>query len=1316
MKFVSALKAKLIYVYRINDPAHMGCLKVGEATIETSDISCLSANSKPLNDAAKQRINQQTQTAGIAYQLLYTEPLVYISNGHFEAVNDGAVHDVLISSGIKRKLFNIEKKANEWFITDLETVKKAITAAKSGRKSLKPNEISKGRSPIVFRPEQQEAIDKTKKRYKSGNKRMLWYAKMRFGKTLSALQVVKDLGFQRTIIITHRPVVDKGWFEDFEKIFYDTPVFSYGSKNKGESFDNLEKAAKRGEKYVYFASMQDLRGSEGVGGKFEKNDAIFAAKWDFVIIDEAHEGTQTELGKSVLDTVVKQDTKVLHLSGTPFNLLDDFSDSETFTWDYVMEQRAKANWDLVHCGDPNPYACLPRLNIYTYDLGKLYSAYKDDGGAFNFREFFRTNIDSGEFIHKKDVWSFLNLICKADSESNYPYSTKEYRDNFRHSLWMIPGVKEAKALSKMLKEHPVFGLFDIVNVAGDGDEETNYNDALKAVEDAIGNDPDKTYTITLSCGKLTTGVSVKAWTAVMMLAGSYSTSAAGYMQTIFRVQTPATINGRVKEECFVFDFAPDRTLKVVAETAKFSVKGGKSNSESDRQTMGEFLNFCPIIAIDGSQMKKYNVPHLLEQLKRVYIERVVSRGFEDVYLYNNDELMQLSDIDLLAFDHLKKIIGSTKASHATGEIDLNNQGFNKEEHEQLEQAEKKKKAKQPLTEEEKRLLEEKAEKNKARLAAISILRGISIRMPLLIYGADITDEAKELTIDNFTSLVDDLSWVEFMPANVSKADFENFKKYYDPEVFAASGRRIREMVKAADGKPIEERIERLAAVFGAFRNPDKETVLTPWRVVNLHLSDMLGGWDFFDENHIHHSSDPRFVYKGEVTDRVFNPQSKVLEINSKSGLYPLYMTYSIYQSRCAAAQRHNQQLDDKTRQQLWDETVANNIFVVCKTPMAKSITRRTLLGFREGRVNTRYFDDLINQITNRQDNFLYKITNGWKGYSTMKFNVIVGNPPYQFMDGGAGASSVPIYNKFVEIAKKAEPQFISMIMPSRWMTGGRGLDSFRSEMIADKCIIKLYDYVNANYCFTNVEIKGGVCYFLRDANNPGECEIHSFSDDNREVVSHRYLSDDNGIFIRDGRLISILNKVRDRDETSFSSLVSEMKPYGLRGDFFQDPTKYGLPVVSETKPNGEYYTIIGLDEKQHRVKRYIPKSYPIPKKTGLDMFKIFVPRNFGAGKMGDTPYNEILATPGQLCTETFVQILPFKNQNEMENCRAYMRTNFFRLLLSIKKNDQGAGRGVYELIPIQDFSILWTDQMLYDKYGFDESERGLINSLIKPMR
>lgn len=916
---------------------------------------------------------------------------------------------------------------------------------------------------------------------------MLWFAKMRFGKTLSALQVVKEHEFKRTLILTHRPVVDQGWFEDFGKIFYDDPHYSYGSKNQGNQFATLEKECKKGNsKYIYFASMQDLRGSASVGGNFNKNDEIFGTTWDFVIVDEAHEGTQTELGTNVLRELKKENTKVLHLSGTPFNLLDNYQEEEIYTWDYVMEQKAKADWDKIHFGDPNPYASLPKLNIFTYDLGKLLHGYIDEEVAFNFREFFRVN-ETGSFLHEKDVHSFLDLICKTDSESNYPYSTEEYRNNFRHSLWMVPGVKEAKALSAMLKKHPVFGQFDIVNVAGDGDEEEANEEALKKVEKAIGDNPHETYTITLSCGRLTTGVSVKAWTAVFMLSGSYNTSASAYMQTIFRVQTPATINGKVKKECFVFDFAPDRTLKVIAETAKVSAKTGKTSGE-DRKIMGEFLNFCPIIAFDGSRMTDYDVNGMLEQLKKVYIERVVNNGFEDQHLYNRDQLMQLDDMEVEEFNGLKKVIGSTKAMPKSKDIEINKQGFTEEDYEQIEQAQKKKK--KELSPEDNELLERYKEQKKMRDTAVSILRGISIRMPLLIYGADVKNEETEISIDNFTDLVDNQSWEEFMPKGVDKATFKKFKKYYEPDVFRAAGKRIRALARATDHVTIEERIERITHIFGTFRNPDKETVLTPWRVVNMHMGDCLGGYVFLDESREKTISQPKFVSHGEVTKDVFATDSHILEINSKSGLYPLYVAYSIFRNRI------KEQYPDKEpytltvaqQQELWDKTVAENVFVLCKTPMAKSITKRTLVGLRTAQVNTHYFEDMVRQITQRPEKFITKIKKGqsyWKTSNSndMKFNAIVGNPPYQ--ETTDTNFSKPLYHLFFEVSKSLKPDYLSLIHPARFLfNAGATPKEWNDKMLNDPHLsISLYE-PNSQNIFPSVDIKGGVCVTFWSKKNP----------------------------------------------------------------------------------------------------------------------------------------------------------------------------------------------------------------------------------------
>ena len=1325
MNIESALKMKLIYVFRINDEAHKGCLKIGEATCKDDTTLDLKPCCHALNQAAKERINQYTQTAGIAYDLLYTEATIYLKQGKFCSFNDKEVHKVLLRSGIKRKTFDKAHQANEWFCCDLETVKRAIAAVKQGRISLLSQEIADVHEPIVFRPEQADAIAKTKKQFKRGNQ-MLWNAKMRFGKTPSALQLVKDMNYRRTLILTHRPVVDEGWFEDFGKIFYDREDYAYGSKNKGSSLPYLAKHAHQSftingieekGKYVYFASMQDLRGSELVGGKFDKNDDIFSTPWDLLIVDEAHEGTKTDLGQAVLKELIKPSTKVLRLSGTPFNLLDDFKDEEIYTWDYVMEQRAKSEWDILHQGDPNPYESLPQLNIFTYDLGRLLHDYADEDIAFNFHEFFRVD-NNDTFVHLADVKHFLDLLCSKDPGSLYPYSNETFCNIFRHTLWIVPGVKAARALASLIRNHPVLGAFEVVNVAGIGDEEENSKDALQDVMKAIGEDSDETRTITLSCGRLTTGVSIKAWTGVFMLSGSYKTQASTYMQTIFRVQTPYTHKGRMKTQCYVFDFAPDRTLQVLAETAKVSAKVGKQSAE-DRKIMGDFLNFCPVIAIEGSKMSQYDVNTMMKQLKKVYVERVVQNGFEDTHLYN-DELLKLTDVELQEFDGLKKIIGKTKAMAKSKDIDVNNQGLTEEQYEESEKLEKKKRSKEGLTEEEKARLAELKKKKENRESAVSILRGISIRMPLMIYGAKIKNEDEEITIDNFTSLIDAPSWEEFMPKGVSKQLFNSFKKYYDEDIFSAAGKRIRAMARAADKLSIEERIERITSIFNTFRNPDKETVLTPWRVVNMHMGDCLGGYNFMTEDWSETLEQPRYIDQGEVTRKVFRPDAHILEINSKSGLYPLYMAYNIYRVRKAEEERlFGESLNREQESILWEKVLRENIFVICKTPMAKYITQRTLCGFKDCKVNTRYFEDLINQITNKSQQFVERVSNG-KGYwkanelTYMKFDAIVGNPPYQVMDGGNSASALPIYHKFVEIGKKLQPQYLSLIIPARWYAGGRNLDDFRNIMLNDKHLRLLVDFPNGKDCFPSAFIAGGICYFLWNKAETGKCKVINAINGKR-YSQERYLNEFT-TFIRSNISVGIIAKIGKLEE-NLSALLSSQRPYGLR-TYERGKEE---PFTNAIK----LYTSKGV--------QYIEESRITALKENIYKYKVMLNRadsghpqeEVASGKQANVICKGQVMNPGEVCTETWLSIGSFDNAEEAKHLNSYLCTKFVRFMMLQGLSSIMVTDTMFKFVPLQDFTshsdIDWSepiegiDQQLYRKYSLTEDEVAFIEKTIKAM-
>ncbi|MDK2585015.1 Eco57I restriction-modification methylase domain-containing protein [Romboutsia sedimentorum] len=1327
-------ESKLIYIFAIQDERHEGLLKVGDTIFSGNPY-----DKEEIENAAKKRIDQYTVTANIEYELLYVDLAITKKGEYFR---DYDVHNVLKRSGIETHKSDDKRRGREWFKLNLNTAKNAIEAVKEGRNALNSEDITEGFTPILFRPEQKIAIEETlksikdsqKSKGKDKSKKKLWNAKMRFGKTLTALQVAKEAEFKKTIIITHRPVVSDGWFEDFSKIFQNTE-YIFGSKDKGE---NLATLIKKGKSFVYFASMQDLRGSTIVGGNFSKNDLIFNTKWDFVIVDEAHEGNLTERAKRVHKNIER--TFTLELSGTPFNLIEEYdNEDDIYTWDYVMEQKAKDEWSVNNFGDSNPYESLPKLSMFTYQLDKSFRNKKYvevEDKAFNFKEFFCTydedeaNVNKrGKFIHEEDVCKFLDLITKKDDTTNFPFSTEYYRTNLKNTLWLVPGVAEAKALSELMKSHVIFGNFEIVNVAGDGDDEDENENALQKVKNAIGINPDESYTITITCGKLTTGVSIPAWTGVMML--SNTSSASTYLQTAFRVQTPANIAGKMKTNCYVFDFAPDRTLKMVAQAARLNTKAGRLNSQDQKIAMGEFLNYCSIISLDDSKMEEINVETLLRQLKKASAERVANNGFDDMRLYN-DELLRLDEVDIEDFNNLKAIIGESKQDKKPLDVTINNQGFDDGEWEQAEKAEKK--TKNQRTDEEEAALEKMKQLRKQRDAMISVLRGISIRIPMMVYGANI-DYDKEITVKNFADIVDDISWKEFMPDGVTKELWKKFIKYYDNDIFIEAGLKIRRKAKAADeSKTIKERIIKIAEIFKTFKNPDKETVLTSWNTVNRHITDTIGGECFFDDTfEVSYSQDEstRFIdIRNYENKSILNKESKVLEINSKSGLYPLLAAYSIYSDRVKTfKKRQNKNITNDTLLELWEKTLHKNIYVLAKTPMAKSITERTLRGYSNKIINVEYYQNITDDVKINCDKFSSNVQVLFKerGGDNLKFDVVIGNPPYQEMDGGAQASASPIYQNFVQAAKKLNPSYISLIMPSRWYTGGKGLDSFRDEMLNDEHIRELHDWLTPEDIFPSTNIRGGVCYFLWDSEyNNKESLTRVVTHENNEVVSdviRPMKIDDIDVFIRDFRANAILMKIFNNQKNTdndkwITEYVSPRKPFGFGGNFTNDSKFHdkaeGLSCSIKCYGKG----IVG----------YIECSDIKVRTEWIDKWKVYTARANNVGtELSDDNFNTIIGEPNTVCTETYIAIGVDLNldENSVNNLSNYLQTKFSRYLHSLAKTSHDAPRGTYRFIPMQDFSnsgdIDWSvstemiDRQLYEKYGLSNDEIEFIESKIKPM-
>ena len=334
----------------------------------------------------------------------------------------------------------------------------------------------------------------------------------------------------------------------------------------------------------------------------------------------------------------------------------------------------------------------------------------------------------------------------------------------------------------------------------------------------------------------------------------------------------------------------------------------------------------------------------------------------------------------------------------------------------------------------------------------------------------------------------------------------------------------------------------------------------------------------------------------------------------------------------------------------------------------------------------------------------------------MQFDVIIGNPPYQLSDGSGGSSdaAMPIYNKFVEQSMKLNPSYLIMIIPSKWMVGGRGLQSFRTSMVNNKHIRKLVDFEDANECFAGMHIDGGVCYFLWDKSYNGLVD-YSFKANDGTISSskcslyNRYFD----YVIRDQRILPIIEKVKGRHQ--FSEIVSSTKPYGVRKFLFNEPDRYPDANLQETvfKGSVRIYGVKGIKGGARRQVGYVSKKIITNGQDSIDKYKLFFTTSYSTNAI--EPPEVIIGEKGDVCTETFLLIGPFDNKDEQMNCKSYMDTSFFKVLLYFGKGTMQVTKSVFGLIPLVDFSHPWTDEMLYKKYNLDKDEIAFIESMIRPM-
>ncbi len=590
------------------------------------------------------RIKQQTHTADVKWNLEWKGNATF-DDGSGEIFTDKDFHAYLRKSGVEQET----GKNNEWFHISGPDSKQMFHDFREDHGILKTTNTV---IPYVLREEQQRAVAMTIN-YQAlhHNGEFLWNAKPRFGKTLSVYDFVKQSGAEKVLIVTNRPAIANSWFSDYERFLGSESGYLFVSevdalKDRRGVFTREEytkSLVQEEHKCIEFVSLQDMKGSIHFGGQYNKLGEVANMEWDILVIDEAHEGVDTYKTDVAFDRIKRKFT--LHLSGTPFKALanNKFADDAIYNWTYADEQKKKRDWDSSP-EEENPYATLPRLNLYTYQMSEIIKDELQQGieiegeteeYAFDLNEFFA--VVNGKFIHESSVDKFLDALTR---QTKYPFSTDELREELRHTFWLLNRVDSAKALAKKLREHPVFKEYEIVLAAGDGKLDDN-EETMKSYDKVVAAIASNDKTITLSVGQLTTGITIPEWTAVLML--SNMRSPALYMQSAFRAQNPCLFklgtSFKRKENAYVFDFDPARTLTIFEQFANNlnpKTAKGDGTAEERKENVRELLNFFPVIGEDEQgELMELDAEKVLTIPRKIRSVEVVKRGFMSNFLFQN---------------------------------------------------------------------------------------------------------------------------------------------------------------------------------------------------------------------------------------------------------------------------------------------------------------------------------------------------------------------------------------------------------------------------------------------------------------------------------------------------------------------------------------------------------------------------------------------------------------------------------------------------------------------------------------------------------
>lgn len=1368
---------------------------------------------------AKVRIREQNETASHKepYDIKWIRPARKNNNKWFK---DHELHRYYQQNAIRKD----EGHGTEWFYFN-GTPERSIELFEAFCQDRFID--SNGKKFYILRPEQEDAVEQTLEYternqttdFKNPNEKaeFLWNAKPRFGKTLTTYDFMKRFGATKTLIVTNRPAIADSWYNDYKKFIDGYHFISTADSIKEktltrEEFNQIEGSNK---KQITFLSLQDLKGAKVFGGSFNKLQWVADLEWDLLVIDEAHEAVDTDKTDRAFENIKRKFT--LHLSGTPFKALAEgkFSSEQIYNWTYLDEQKVKQS-ELENGQESGDHTDMPDLRLFNYKISDITAKQIEEGidvngenipPVFEFNDFLATN-SKGEFKREADIWRFLNTLTENEG---YPFSTPELRNELKHTFWFVGNrVNSAKAMEKLLKKHPVFENYKIILAAGDGrslDDESSEEEAedFKKNEKALARvrkaieEHDKT--ITLSVGQLTTGVTVKEWSAVLMMSDVKKETL--YTQAIFRAQNPYKYekDGKLyrKKSAYVFDFSPYRVLEIYDKLANsLSEKSAIGNiTESERQeNVAELLNFFPVLSQDeNGKMIELDASQVLTLPAAKMASDIVKRGFITNLLFKD-----IGNVFNLPSEIVKKLnkVQNSKEDGTANKKEKRDISNNRERDEQKQKrisvnrniiwgqkvygepireaferaqedmdsfeeqltdainedilskpiakyvevyAPSKKEVKEleekivekiktvseefknsPQTEKEKTKAiaeladfvekelprdmidnrEEQAYQDDAKTELDIIrekLRTFSRAIPSFVMAAK---DPKNLTIDNLQDTVSDEDF-EML--------FNERDKLHAPDRFTKA-----DFIELRDGGDYEENGE-IIHFDGFFEKYRFNAAIQEFEKKREQLADYLNNTtkeDIF--SYIPAQKSNQIFTPREVVNKMLNileDENPGIFSNPNLTFCDLYVKSGLFLTETAKRLNHGLVNIIPDEQVRLKHIFENQLFGFAPTQIIYDIAANYIYGG---------FPEISRQNLKKKD-----LTEQFKKGEplNMKFDVVIGNPPYQ--EETKDTSDKPIYNYFMSEAYKFADK-VCFITPARFLfNAGKTPKKWNAKMLNDEHLKVAYYEQDSSNVFPNTDIKGGVAITYRDTQkNFGKIGTFThFEELNsalRKVLnSEKFCSIDEIYFGQEKFNLDVLYM---KNPEAKNIVGSEGKEKRLTSSIFGQLED----VFSKNRKNETDFKILGVI-KNRRKWRYINSEY-IEEHPNLRKFKVMLPGSNGSGAIGEVLSTPLVGEPlvGEPLvghTQTFISFGAFDNREEAENLLKYIKTKFARTMLGTLKITQSNKKDTWRNVPLQNFtnnsdidwsqSIAQIDQQLYKKYGLSEKEIAFIEEKVREM-